>query len=314
MFRLLCELQVLEQLECSSHFVHLYCNILFKIMYCENIPTMVFNNAFGIGITHESVATTNVEVNIRQRVKAEVICKWLHINHSYHFKEQTQLGYFRSLCHNIHTVKIAENNRLVDEIMDIRAVLALYLVKCFLCIRRFSFNAFKPCDAIIVKRFENVHCRKEERSRTTSRVKDCHRAQSVIEVIDERLRCIIGIDKVCCKLSNVKVIGDKIVDGRNITITNLIQYILTSLQTFNGFAPDFCRQGERFRSFRVPIFTAFQKLRLGRVKPDGNILRDTLTPIRGITLLHRIIDVAVAALLELAPYPTTGSQKFLHRF
>ena len=68
---------------------------------------MVFDNAFGIGIAHKSVAATNIKINIRQRVKTKIVGKWLRINHGYHFKEQTQLGYLRSLCHDVHTVKIA---------------------------------------------------------------------------------------------------------------------------------------------------------------------------------------------------------------
>src|SRR5699024_11997217 len=37
MFRLLCELQVLEQLECPSHLVHLSRDILLKVVYGEHI-------------------------------------------------------------------------------------------------------------------------------------------------------------------------------------------------------------------------------------------------------------------------------------
>ena len=107
MFRLMCELQVLEQLECPSHLVHLSRDILLKVVYGEHIPIMVFDNTFGIGIALKGIATTNIEVNIRQRVKTEVIGKRLHINHGYHFKEQAQLSYFRSLCHDVHSVKVS---------------------------------------------------------------------------------------------------------------------------------------------------------------------------------------------------------------
>ena len=79
----------------------------------------------GCSITDQCVATTDVEIDIRQWVKTEVGVAGIDINHSHHLQEQAELGDFRSLYHNIYAVEVAQDDVLVDEVTDIGAVLAL---------------------------------------------------------------------------------------------------------------------------------------------------------------------------------------------
>ena len=87
----------------------------------------------------------------------------------------------------------------------------------------------------------------------------------------------------------------------NLASSNLLQQIIAALESLDGFSPYLRRQIEWLRSALVPVASALQKLRLGGIHTFCYLARDEREPICSISVLHDIIDVFVAALLQGLP-------------
>ena len=80
-------------------------------------------------VTHQSVAAANIEVDVGQRVQSQVFVTLVHIHHRHHLQEEAQLGDFGGLHHNVHPVKVSQDDALVNEILDVTTVLVFDFVQ-----------------------------------------------------------------------------------------------------------------------------------------------------------------------------------------
>jgi hypothetical protein len=68
------------------------------------------------------------------------------------------------------------------------------------------------CMQLSYKRFQNIHCCKQKRTRATSRVNNGNAVECFVKVFQQF--GVVGVfNDILCKLANVQVVGNKIVDG-----------------------------------------------------------------------------------------------------
>ena len=99
------------------------------------------------------------------------------------------------------------------------------------------------------------------------------------------------------KLSDVKIVGDEIVDSGNLTIFYLRLDAAVSLQSLDGLSPNLSRQCQSVRCTLVPIAATLQEIGLRGINANGNFFRDRLV----VALLYCIKDVSVATVSEELP-------------
>ena len=97
---------------CRRYFQHLLVNLFLEVLvgeFLQNVFCMVkvVVELCFCSIADEGVATADVEVNVGKRVETEIVSTTVNVNHSDHFKEQTQLRNLSSFNHYIDTVKVA---------------------------------------------------------------------------------------------------------------------------------------------------------------------------------------------------------------
>ena len=160
------ELYLAEQLIGSRHNNEPILYFLFKLLSGKHIALhQIIIQLLFRGISHQCVATTDIEVNIRQRVKPHIVGTLVHFYHSHHLQEQAQFGNLRSFDHYVHAIEITQDDALVDKVLDVAAILAGYLSQLLLeqvVVR--GIPLLHPHNAHLIERFEYAHCRKQERS------------------------------------------------------------------------------------------------------------------------------------------------------
>ena len=65
------------------------------------------------GISDERVAAADVEVDVGERVEAEVGVVFVHVHHGDHLEEETESRDFRGLVHDVHAVEVAEASMMI---------------------------------------------------------------------------------------------------------------------------------------------------------------------------------------------------------
>ena len=160
--------------------------------------------------------------------------------------------------HNIHTVKVAQDDTFVDEVLDIGTIAILYFAHLLLEQMRILLAPLHHAiDTNLIQRLQNIHCRKKECTRTTGRIEDSNLLQRMIETSDKSM--VVGRCKqIGNKRTDIQIIGDKIINLSNLAFRYLMQNRIAPLKPINSFTPYFCRQGPRFGSFVIPILAPFQ--------------------------------------------------------
>ena len=123
-------MKVLELLVGASHNLHLQFYLVLELLFGKHVAIIqVIIQFLFRSISHQSIAATNVEVDIRQRIQTKIIESWIYFHYRYHLQEQTQLGNLYSLFHDIYAIEVAENDTLIDKVLNVTAILLANLFK-----------------------------------------------------------------------------------------------------------------------------------------------------------------------------------------
>ena len=110
---------------------------------------------------------------------------------------------------------------------------------------------------------------------------------------------VVGlVEKVFHKLTDVEIVGDKVVDVAYLPTSYLAKYALASLQSLNCLSPYLCVKGKVLGGLRVPSLTTFEQIWSRCVYADCNIAWYLVSPIRRISFLHGIKHIFVATLCK----------------
>ena len=124
------KLKVLELLVGASHNLHLQFYLILELLFGKHVAIIqVIIQFLFRSISHQSIAATNVEVDIRQRIQTKIIESWIYFHYRHHFQEQAQLGNLYSLFHDINAIEVAENDTLIDKVLNVTAILLANLFK-----------------------------------------------------------------------------------------------------------------------------------------------------------------------------------------
>ena len=116
--------------------------------------------------------------------------------------------------------------------------------------------------------------------------------------------------QVTCKLTNIKIVSNKIVYLRDFTLFNLFfNYFITS-QSFYGLSPYFSRQRMSFRCSFIPMTTTFQQIWISGINTDGYIFRNLLI----LAFLYIVEDIGIATFAQEFPNFAIGLKGVLIDF
>ena len=210
-------------------------------------------HALRVGEADERVAAADVEVDVGERVEAEVVGHFVHIDDGDHLEEEAQAGDFGRLAHDVDAVEVAEDDALVDAVLEIAPVLGFERGK--LVLELVGPVLLHPREADFVERFEDVEGREEEGAGAAGGVEDRHAAERVVEVADKEVVCGVG-EQVFGEGADVEVEGDEVVDVRDFAGGYLAAKLLAAMAARNRLAPDFGGQGVFGRGGLVPFGAA----------------------------------------------------------
>ena len=255
-------------------------------------------HALRVGEADERVAAADVEVDVGERVEAEVVGHFVHIDDGDHLEEEAQAGDLGRLAHDVDAVEVAEDDALVDAVLEIAAILRLER-------RKFVLELVRPIllhsrETDFVKRFKDVERGEEERPRPAGGIENRHAQKRVVEMPHEKVVGRFG-KQVFDKGTDVEVEGDEVVDVRDFAGGDLAAKLLTALAARDRLAPDFGGQGVFLRGGLVPSCATGAK-RLLRF--HGNALFDFVRQRQIDALADGGEDVAVAGLTQELPHET----------
>ena len=137
-------------------------------------------------ITDKRISAFDVEVDVRQGIKTEVLIVGIDIHDRHHLQEETQAGDFRRLVHDVHAVEVAEDDVLVDEILLVGAELVLDLGQLVLeKLAVLAVELLHPVEANLIEGFKDVERGKQECARSACRIQHRHLTHRLVEVSDE---------------------------------------------------------------------------------------------------------------------------------
>ena len=105
------------------------------------------------------------------------------------------------------------------------------------------------------------------------------------------------LQHIVSKLADIEVISDKVVNLGYLTLLYLLADVVVALQSLHRFTPYLCWQIPRFWGALVPTAATLQEVRLRGVDTLSDVIRDGSF----VPMLYGIIDITVAALLQVLP-------------
>ena len=211
------ELFAAEEIKCHRRLSQFGVDLPLQLGIGEHVAVDkgVFDFLFR-GISDERVAAADVEIDVGERVEAEVGVVFVHVHHGDHLEEETESRDFRGLVHDVHAVEVAEDDGFVDEVLAVAAVAGRppYHFGEFILeeVGILGVEFLHAVEARLVERFEDVERGEEERARAAGGIEDRHLAQRLVEMKHE---FVVGrvADDVLGEGADVEVVGDEVVDG-----------------------------------------------------------------------------------------------------
>ena len=172
-------------------------------------------------VADEGVAGADVEINVRQRLDAEIVAGRVRLDLGGEFEEQAQFADFHRLFHDVHRVEIIEDDGFQDEVApvgvsvhageDFGEFLVVVGMGFAAVVAPFGQERFHAVETGFVEGFKDVERGKDERARAAGWVKDGDGGDGLPEG-HEQVRAFAILDDILRELAEIQIEGDEVVD------------------------------------------------------------------------------------------------------